>query len=136
MNNTPLIFVVDDDPVYRLIMKKMAATCGVAAQLRYFEDGEKAFHHLEHHYAAPGELPTLILLDLNMPYMDGWEFLDRFTDLYPLMARPVTTYIVSSSVAQDDRTKAERYDTVRGFISKPMALAQFQELLASVGAPG
>lgn len=134
--NTALIFVVDDDPVYRLIMKKMAATCGVADQLRYFEDGEKAFHYLEAHYTAPDRLPDLILLDLNMPYMDGWEFLDRFTDLYPLMARPVTTYIVSSSVAHDDRAKAERYAFVRGFISKPIALSRFQELLASVAAPG
>lgn len=132
---TPLVFVVDDDPVYRLIMKKMAVTCGIADQVRYFEDGEKAFKYLEKHYTDPDELPILILLDLNMPYMDGWEFLDRFTDLYPLMARPVTTYVVSSSVAQDERTKADRYPTVRGFISKPITLGQFQELLASVGTP-
>ena len=130
--NPPLLFVIDDDPVYRLVMKKMAITCGILEQVRFFEDGERAFRHFEEHYTTADQLPNLILLDLNMPYMDGWEFLDRFTDLYPLMAKPITTYIVSSSVAQGDRAKAERYETVRGFLSKPMTLARFRELFAAL----
>ena len=71
---------------------------------------------------ASSIIPELILLDLNMPIMDGWEFLDEFSIKYAAIFQTVKIAIVSSSVNPADFQKAKEYPFVIDFISKPISV--------------
>jgi CheY-like chemotaxis protein len=76
----------------------------------------------------PNKLPDYILLDINMPIMNGWEFLDEYKrlNLDPLGKSKI--YIISSSVFSNDINKARSYPLVKDFISKPLNVEKIKEL--------
>lgn len=74
------------------------------------------------------EIPELILLDLNMPIMDGWEFLQEFTKLRPKIARPIELYVVSSSINPTDMERARAIQEVSDYIVKPIQLNDFDKI--------
>jgi CheY-like chemotaxis protein len=71
-------------------------------------------------------LPQLIILDLNMPVMDGWEFLHAFVELN--VEEEITIYMVTSSIDDNDRRKALQYEKISGFVIKPITSQMFQKL--------
>ncbi len=81
--------------------------------IKYFEDLKKEEDGLLH-------VPEIILLDLNMPVMDGWEFLELFQVRYPEFAEKTKIFILSSSINPSDREKANSEQLVAGFLSKPL----------------
>ncbi|ETZ20868.1 hypothetical protein N824_29715 [Pedobacter sp. V48] len=72
-------------------------------------------------------LPDVILLDLNMPVIDGWQFLDAFSQLE--LSRNVRIYLASSSIDVVDHTKARQYKTVSNFLIKPLRASDLQGIL-------
>jgi CheY-like chemotaxis protein len=76
----------------------------------------------------PAKLPDYILLDINMPIMNGWEFLDEYKrlNLDPLGKSKI--FIISSSVFSNDINKARSYPLVKDFISKPLNVEKIKEL--------
>jgi CheY-like chemotaxis protein len=72
----------------------------------------------------------VILLDLNMPGMNGWDFLARFERSFPLLEKPVDIYICSSSVDRDEQALALSYPFVRGFFQKPIKAETLVSLYA------
>ena len=79
----------------------------------------------------PANLPDYILLDINMPIMNGWEFLDEYTrlNLDPLGKSKI--FIISSSVFSNDINRARSYPLVKSFISKPLSVEKIKELFES-----
>lgn len=77
--------------------------------------------------ATSSSLPSVILLDLNMPILDGWQFLDEFTKFKP--AKKITIYIVSSSIDQNDHQKAANYSGVSKFYVKPITKQHLTTML-------
>ena len=75
-------------------------------------------------------LPEVIFLDLNMPIMDGWEFLDEFGKLSE--EKDIRIYILSSSVDSRDMERAKKYGMVNGFIAKPLTDAKIKELAQEI----
>jgi len=94
------------------------------------ENGEEALESFTALIKAKEKLPDVIFLDLNMPIMDGWAFLDKFV-LLPLKYKP-KVYIVSSSIDSSDGEKAKTYDIVKNFISKPFSEVKLQELFTEL----
>src|SRR5690606_23881750 len=80
----------------------------------------------------PDKLPDLILLDLNMPVMNGWDFLEIFNDLMSTFPKVPVICILSSTIAPDDIEKSKSYDTVECFLSKPLLKADMQNLLTTL----
>jgi CheY-like chemotaxis protein len=120
MKTPKLAYVVEDDPITSSITKLIVKNQLRFGEVQTYANGQRALDQLswalQHNDA--GEVPDLILLDLNMPMMDGWEFLDAFADL-PL-AKKICVFILTSSIHPDDIDKAKVYKEVQGYFSKPL----------------
>lgn len=95
--------------------------------LLIYSNGKEAIEAIKPMIASGVKLPDIIFLDLNMPIMDGWQFLDEFTKI-PL-EQEVTIYIVTSSIDPADRKRAGKYEKVSNFIVKPIEVDHLQEIL-------
>lgn len=127
-----IICVVDDDFVFRTTSKRMLQKLRHSDDVLMFEDGEKAFEFIEKHQNEKDVLPDVIFLDLNMPYMDGWDFLDEYMALKP--AKKITIYVVSSSILDSDRDRAKTYSEVSDYLIKPVEKEQFVQILENLAA--
>ena len=116
------IVLVDDDPVansiHQIVLKKAIPD----ASVRVFQ---LATHALEHLISEEPEL-SLLLLDLNMPELSGWEFLDQLAR-HPGKKPPVV--ILSSSSDPDDLRRSKEFDMVRGYWTKPLKSADVLDFL-------
>jgi CheY-like chemotaxis protein len=127
------VLLVDDDEINNFIsiklIKKSLANTDIMACL----NGKFAIDQLvEIQKRGPEQLPDYILLDINMPIMNGWEFLDEYKrlNLDPLSKTKI--YIISSSVFSNDINKARSYPLVKDFISKPLNVDKIKELFEYV----
>ncbi|MFO7720305.1 MAG: response regulator [Gillisia sp.] len=119
------ICVIDDDQIYQIIIKKIISKAGNFDKVQCYENGYKA---LEDFKDSTIPLPHLILLDINMPGMDGWEFLSNLKEHRPNLGSETTIYMVTSSIAFSDRDKALALPEVSGFISKPLSVGKLREI--------
>lgn len=114
-----LVLHIDDDPLQLLISKKIISKFKSSLELLSFSEGREALKFME------GEMPDLIFLDLDMPVMNGWAFLDAMTNLH----FETDVYILSSSIDPNDKRKARDYKNVKGYVSKPISPEILQEIM-------
>lgn len=100
--------------------------------VKVFGNGFDAIEFLRTVQDTADALPEVILLDLNMPVMDGWEFLEAFRALKPSLPRKITIYIVSSSIAPADVERAKSISAVTDYIIKPITMAQLAHALTNI----
>lgn len=127
-NNT--ICIIDDDPIFVFGSKVLLRNNGFASDIIVCQHGKEALDMILPLLKSKGNLPDLILLDLNMPIMDGWEFLDEFSKLSNVQS--IKVYILSSSIDSRDMERAKQYDIVRDFIAKPLTDAKVIQLLKKI----
>ncbi|KAB2913416.1 MAG: response regulator [Bacteroidetes bacterium] len=125
----PTICVVDDDEIYQFVIKSQLESRKLARKILMFSDGELAIDFFKTVVDNADELPDLVLLDLNMPIMDGWEFLDEFIMLKPKLPKKVTIYVVTSSINQTDIDRAKRISEVTDYIVKPINEETLMDML-------
>lgn len=118
------IILVDDDPINNLINKRLISKLQVAEKVEEFLEAEKALEKLS---SLDQKEKALILLDINMPVMNGWDFLNHYIE--NLSHRPDKIVMLSSSIDFQDRIKAKSYSCVKGFIEKPLTPEKLQEAL-------
>ncbi|WP_366183457.1 response regulator [Flavobacterium ovatum] len=116
------IWVVDDDPIYKIIMKKIINKSELFSSISTFSDGKEAFTALNKSLENNCNIPDIILLDIEMPIMDGWGFMDEIAKINPQLMRNIPIYISSSSIAADDKEKAKNNKLILGYMSKPIKL--------------
>lgn len=123
-----LACIIDDDPVFVYGTKMMMQMASFAKEIMNFENGQDALEALEPlvRQADLSKIPDIILVDLNMPIMDGWQFIDEFTKI-PCQKK-VKLFIVTSSVDQEDRNRASRYQEVSSYVVKPLTLETLKEM--------
>lgn len=128
MKNFNNVFVVDDDLVYHFIIKKLFSKCNVNANTSYFFNGLEAIDDLKNKVKTDN-VPDLILLDINMPVFDGWQFLEEFKKLKENLEKEITVYLVSSSNDITDFNKYKEYqDEVKKYYYKPMTQEDFETI--------
>lgn len=124
--------IIDDDQVYQLVMRRTIEQSGMIRSILQFYDGEEAIAYFREKQSATEVLPELILLDINMPYMDGWQFLDEFIKIPFNGDYRRTIFIVTSSSTSEDLNKAKGYSVVSGYHVKPITKDKFNEMMASI----
>lgn len=119
------VCVIDDDEIFRKISLKMISLAGVFEEATYYQNAQEAFSFFS---TGKAQLPDIILLDINMPQMDGWQFLEALEKSFPRLYEDTDIYIVSSSIAESDRVKAEEFEGLKGFITKPLTVQALKSL--------
>lgn len=125
------IYFIDDDPVFVYLMKRMLANSQASFEAMEFADGELAIDHLRSISDRPDLLPDIIFLDLSMPVMDGWEFLEEYSQLRYLFRKNISLFIVSSSISPEEVERSKTYAAVTDFLIKPLRAGKIEELLAA-----
>ncbi len=117
-----MIVLIDDDEIQNLINGKVISIVNSSIEVKAFTSAEKALNAL-----INSELmPKLLFLDINMPKMNGWDFLDA----YSTQEVQVPVYMLSSSINDKDIKRADGYQIVRSFISKPLVMERLHDILA------
>lgn len=129
MSKAEIACIIDDDQVYVFAVKKMIMGHHFCKEVITFKNGEEALQFLHEKMKDPQSLPEVIMVDINMPVMDGWEFLDEFIKLMPSLPRKVTIYMISSSISQVDIERAKQYSEVRDYIIKPLLIDSLKKIL-------
>lgn len=125
MKKKGLTCIIDDDPIYIFGAKKTISKMDISTDFLIFNEATSALEYFKNkdNYDT---LPSIILLDLNMPIIDGWQFLDEFIT-YPIDSK-ITIFIVTSSVDPSDVEKAESYEAVSNYIIKPITFDKLETI--------
>lgn len=129
---TDIISIIDDDKIFKFTIIKTIESVNVAKKILVFSDGEEGLNFINDNLDEADKLPDIIFLDLNMPYMDGWEFLEEFAKVKAKLPKEIVIYIVSSSVSETDLNKAKQISDVTDYIIKPITTDKFKTLVESL----
>lgn len=133
MNKEPLqILIIDDDEINNFIASRLIDKIPVKTKINTRLNGLEGLNYLKANLDNQQDLPDIIFLDINMPIMNGWEFLEEFEHIKHQIEKDVYVNMLSSSVYNDDITKAKTYGTVNKFISKPLTVEKIRELYTSL----
>lgn len=112
------ILIVDDDQVNNFVLKNIIQRAYPDALISIERDGRSALRFLNELDQNRKAFPGILLLDINMPIMSGFEFLDEYHKRF--LNKEVSIYMVSSSISKFDQQKANSYSNVHGYITKPL----------------
>lgn len=126
-----LVYVIDDDTLYIYGIRRLLSKNLPDLELQTFGDGEAAISKLREQMESQGPLPDIILLDLNMPKMNGWEFLRSFEGLKKEAGKEVKVFVITSQPDTETMrlNQIEWDESVNEFIQKPVKAETILKLL-------
>jgi CheY-like chemotaxis protein len=126
-----LTYIIDDDKMSVKLMTILMAKNKFCEEVHPFNNAQFAITKLKQNCIENENLPDAILLDLNMPVMDGWQFLDEFIQL-PIK-KEISIFIITSSIDPTDIEISKKYSVVKDYILKPITVQKLNELCIIIG---
>ncbi|HVW16412.1 MAG TPA: response regulator [Mucilaginibacter sp.] len=124
-----LIFI-GDNQLDHFILKRILRGYNLAYEVSYTSDGQEVIRLLQQKGADKDGLPDIIILDISMPGIDGWAFLEQVQALYTSLAKPVGVYILSSSIDPRDIQRSKLFPCVKSFLFKPITKEVLERLVS------
>ena len=122
--------IVDDSAVMRKVIERALRQAGLElSEVLQASNGEEALQTLRENQAGSTPL-ALILSDINMPVMDGWDFMEHYVKIKPQMGKKIIVYMVSSSINDEDILRAKAIADISDYIIKPVSPERLIELFA------
>ncbi len=122
--------IIDDDPINNLICSKFIRKVCPSSPIKTFTHPMDGVKYVLDPEVNGNTTKTILLLDINMPTTSGWDVLDTFISQPDYRKAQYTIYMLSSSIANEDRNRARTHPLVSGFIEKPLTIASIQDLIA------
>ena len=126
------VCIIDDDHIFVYGVKRLIRETEFCENVIVFDNGQDAIEEISAMSQAGEKLPSLIFLDLNMPIMSGWEFLDDYLQLPGDDPGKTTVYIISSSVDPRDLVRIKNYPIIKNYILKPITADDLENILQEV----
>ncbi len=129
--NIESVCIIDDDNIYINLVRKIIELKRLSESVMVFNNGKEALDFFQRSISdnIKVEVPQVIFLDINMPIMDGWEFLGEFSKIKNQIKDAIDLYVVSSSIDNRDIQRAKSIDVVSDYLSKPIKLEDFVRVL-------
>lgn len=115
------LVIIDDNPTDHYIMQRLLHNNYNCEQATYTYNGRLVLDYLKENKNEDASLPDVIFLDLDMPDLTGWEFLDELEQLNYGFKKSVQVYIMSSSIRSSDVFNSKKYSCVNSFLTKPLS---------------
>lgn len=120
MKKIETLYVIDDDKIYHFLFKNLLKQNGIEVTTMFFPNGMEAIEYIKK--VQDTQLPDLILLDVNMPIMNGWQFLEEYAKLADGLAKKPQINMISSSNNEVDIKKSKDYSKlVSSYYLKPIS---------------
>ncbi len=129
MKNKPVIALVQDDIIYQITTQRLLQISGLFSDVMVFDHGLSILSYLQQQDKSIEDLPDIILLDIHMPIMDGWTFLEEYEKIAPALVKYSRIFIHTASLYEEDLQKAEQYKYVIGSIPAPLRMAELAQQL-------
>ncbi|WP_299435305.1 response regulator [uncultured Aquimarina sp.] len=125
------VCIIDDDNMYVNLVSKIIEIKRLSEKVIVFNNGKEALDFFIDSIEDTKEkiVPQVVFLDLNMPIMDGWEFLREFTKIKHEISEKIALYVVSSSIDSRDIDRAKSIEVVSDYLTKPIKLDDFEKIL-------
>jgi len=123
------LWIIDDDPMTSFYIKRLAELGELASIITIYDQASGAADYLIHHKKSPEHLPDYILLDIYMPELDGWGFLERFGEIKDTLIKKIEICIITSSNHRIDRERAEGMSYVKVYVQKPITLEALKQMI-------
>lgn len=124
--------IIDDDPIFIYGTRRIMKEVDFCDNILVYNNGQDAIEGLKELIAQGEDLPEVLFLDLNMPIMNGWEFLEDFVKIPNPDGKKVIIYIISSSVDPRDLERIRNYKMVNNYILKPLSPRDLENVLQDV----
>jgi CheY-like chemotaxis protein len=122
-----VVLIIDDDPIFVFVIQKLFFKIGGDYKIDSIKNGQFGLDHIEELFHNNQQFPDVILLDLNMPILDGWQFLDE-VETKPYKDQ-LNIYLTSSTIDPLEHEKARLYKTVKRFVMKPISIEDLESIL-------
>lgn len=123
------VCIIDDDHIFIYGVKRLMEETSFCDDLIVYQNGQDALNELKEKASQGEDLPSIIFLDLNMPMMTGWEFLDEYLQIENRDPTDSKVYIVSSSIDPKDLLRIKDYNVIRNYILKPVTSDDLQNII-------
>lgn len=121
--------IIEDNPASIFWIKELMEEVNFSEQLLIYKNGKEALDQLSLLVTHESTVPEIIFLDLNMPVMDGWDFLDEFTKVKT--PKNIIIYILTSSVDPEDTVRTKKYEQLSGYLIKPITEQGLRNILGA-----
>jgi CheY-like chemotaxis protein len=121
--------LIDDEEISRFITAAIVQKATPVQHIHPFGSVAEALSFFRINAKNPDILPEIVLLDINMPIMDGWKFMEEYIKLKPTLSRESDIFLLTSSSAPQDMARASHIAEVRGFLKKPLTIDTFKQVV-------
>ncbi|MEN8839008.1 MAG: response regulator [Flavobacteriales bacterium] len=123
------VLLIDDDEPTNFIAKMIVSKADLNNSTEAIQSGTKALEFLKKEELTHNDIPDLIFLDINMPTMNGWEFLEEYKELEIHKKKKIYLYMLTTSMNDEDEYRSQKYEHVDGFLIKPLTLKAYTEIV-------
>ena len=122
------ILLIDDEDINLFILQNLLRLSGINADIVFFNTAMKGINYLQDLIDKGEKFPDLILLDIEMPVMNGWDFLDMYKQFDKTHIYDCKVIIFTTSIVEQDMVKAKSYEEVEDFVNKPMTIEMLKTI--------